>query len=169
MKRRMPTTRRSVTHRVKILSKTEPCTACGHSEMITHKVFFWFGFFEDGSPGELFISCDQSGSALDGLADAVGIVTSVALQNGTPLSDIGKKMIHQKFLPAGITDNPEIPACDSVLDYIFKWARKEGIWNSDSTSRSSRPEITSVSDAAGSLSPDVAAAGCTKPTEPSFT
>ena len=43
------------------------------------------GLYEDGQPGELFITMAKEGSTVGGLMDVIGTCTSMALQYGVPL------------------------------------------------------------------------------------
>src|SRR5436305_4307268 len=69
IRHRMPDTRMSLTHRFEI---------AGHEGYIT------VGLYEDGQPGELFITMSKEGSTIGGLMDTVGTLTSSALQLGVP-------------------------------------------------------------------------------------
>ena len=69
----------------------------------------------------MFIHISKEGSTVSGLMDAVGTLTSVALQSGVPLSTLVKKFRHMRFEPSGWTRNPEINQADSILDYVFRW------------------------------------------------
>ena len=69
----------------------------------------------------MFIHVSKEGSTVSGLMDAVGTLTSVALQSGVPLSTLVKKFRHMRFEPSGWTRNPEITHADSILDYVFRW------------------------------------------------
>ena len=105
-RRRLPDTRRSLTHKFNIN---------GHEGYLT------VGLYEDGQPGELFITMSKEGSTIGGLMDSLGTSTSVALQYGVPLQSLVNKFSHQRFEPAGITENPDIPFAKSLVDYIFRW------------------------------------------------
>ena len=106
MRRRLPDTRRSLTHKFNI---------AGHEGYLT------VGLYEDGEPGELFITMAKEGSTIGGLMDSLGTATSVALQYGVPVESLVKKFTHQRFEPAGMTTNREIPMAKSLVDYIFRW------------------------------------------------
>ncbi len=103
---RMPDTRMSLTHRFEI---------AGHEGYIT------VGLFEDGMPGELFVTMSKEGSTIGGLMDTVGTLTSIALQYGVPLESLVKKFAYQRFEPSGFTKNPDIRSATSIADYIFRW------------------------------------------------
>jgi ribonucleoside-diphosphate reductase alpha chain len=77
--------------------------------------------FEDGQPGELFITMAKEGSTIGGLMDSIGTLTSMALQYGVPLEALVRKFAHQRFEPSGFTKNPEIRNASSITDYVFRW------------------------------------------------
>jgi ribonucleoside-diphosphate reductase alpha chain len=106
IRHRMPDTRTSLTHRFEI---------AGHEGYIT------VGLYEDGQPGELFITMSKEGSTIGGLMDTVGTLTSIALQYGVPLESLVKKFAYQRFEPSGFTKNPDIRHATSITDYVFRW------------------------------------------------
>jgi ribonucleoside-diphosphate reductase alpha chain len=82
--------------------------------------YFTVGEFEDGTPGELFVSIAKIGSTLAGLMDSFGRSISYGLQYGVPLKTYVKGMAHMSFAPAGITDDKDIRTASSLIDYIFR-------------------------------------------------
>ncbi len=78
------------------------------------------GQYDDGRPGELFISSAKMGSTLRGVMDAFGVSVSYGLQFGVPLKNYVRNFTNTSFAPAGITDDPEIRTASSIIDYIFK-------------------------------------------------
>jgi len=106
LRRRLPETRTAVTHKFDI---------AGHEGYLT------VGLFEDGQPGEMFITMAKEGSTIGGLMDAIGTLTSMALQYGVPMAALVKKFAHQRFEPSGFTKNPEIRNAASITDYVFRW------------------------------------------------
>jgi ribonucleoside-diphosphate reductase alpha chain len=92
-----------------------------------HEGYVTFGLFEDGKPGELFITMAKEGSTIGGLMDTIGTLTSLALQYGVPLEALVNKFSHMRFEPSGWTGNQDIPNAKSVPDYIFRWAGMEFI------------------------------------------
>ena len=106
LRRRLPETRTAVTHKFDI---------AGHEGYLT------VGLFENRQPGELFITMAKEGSTIGGLMDAVGTLTSMALQYGVPLEALVKKFAHQRFEPSGFTKNPDIRNASSIIDYVFRW------------------------------------------------
>jgi ribonucleoside-diphosphate reductase alpha chain len=106
MRRRLQDTRQSLTHKFNV---------AGHEGYLT------VGLYEDGQPGELFITMSKEGSTIGGVMDSLGTATSVALQYGVPISSLVSKFSHQRFEPAGMTENADIPFAKSLVDYIFRW------------------------------------------------
>jgi ribonucleoside-diphosphate reductase alpha chain len=84
------------------------------------KGYFIVGEYEDGTPGELFISVSKQGSTLSGLMDSFAISVSHGLQYGVPLKSYVKTLRGASFAPAGITDDPDIRTASSLTDYIFR-------------------------------------------------
>lgn len=76
------------------------------------------GTQDDGQLGEIFLRIGKQGSTLSGLAEALSIVTSLALQYGTPLDLIAQHLQGTRFEPAGLTDDTEVPEVSSLLDYL---------------------------------------------------
>jgi ribonucleoside-diphosphate reductase alpha chain len=105
-RRRLPDERQSITHKFDI---------AGHEGYIT------VGLYEDGQPGELFLTMAKEGSTISGFADAFAQAISYALQYGVPLQDLVDKFSHVRFEPAGMTKNPDIRFAKSIVDYIFRW------------------------------------------------
>jgi ribonucleoside-diphosphate reductase alpha chain len=110
LRRRLTDTRRSLTHKFNV---------AGHEGYLT------VGLYEDGQPGELFITMAKEGSTIGGLMDSLGTAISVALQYGVPVESLVTKFTHQRFEPAGMTHNPDIPFAKSLVDYIFRWMGME--------------------------------------------
>ncbi len=106
LRRRLANTRTAITHKFEV---------AGHEGYLT------VGLFEDGQPGELFVTMAKEGSTIGGLMDGIGTLTSLALQYGVPLEALVKKFAHQRFEPSGFTTNPEIRNASSITDYVFRW------------------------------------------------
>ena len=106
MRRRLPDTRESVTHKFNVAG---------------HEGYLIVGLYDDGKPGELFITMAKEGSTIGGLMDSLGTAISLALQYGVPVESIVNKFAHQRFEPMGMTTNSDIPFAKSLVDYIFRW------------------------------------------------
>lgn len=78
------------------------------------------GEYEDGKPGELFISVAKMGSTLAGLMESFGRSVSYGLQHGVPLKVYVKGLTSTTFAPSGITDDPDIRIATSIIDYVFR-------------------------------------------------
>ncbi len=84
------------------------------------KGFFTVGEYEDGAPGELFVSVSKQGSTLSGLMDSFAVSVSHGLQYGVPLKSFVRTMMSTSYAPSGITDDPDIRTASSITDYIFR-------------------------------------------------
>lgn len=84
------------------------------------KGFFTVGEYDDGAPGELFISVSKQGSTLSGLMDSFAMSVSHGLQYGVPLKAYVRSMMSTAYAPAGVTDDEDIPVVSSMTDYIFR-------------------------------------------------
>jgi ribonucleoside-diphosphate reductase alpha chain len=105
-RRRLPDERRSITHKFDIAG---------------HEGYIIAGMYEDGQPGEIFITMSKEGSTISGLMDSFATAISIALQYGVPLRGLVDKFSHMRFEPSGFTKNPDIPMAKSIMDYIFRW------------------------------------------------
>ncbi len=106
VRRRLPPTRTSITHKFSVED---------------HEGYITAGLYEDGSPGEIWLTMAKEGSTLSGMMDAFATSISLALQYGVPLRDLVNKFSHMRFEPSGRTQNSEIPVANSIVDYIFRW------------------------------------------------
>jgi ribonucleoside-diphosphate reductase alpha chain len=78
------------------------------------------GEYDDGTPGEIFVSFAKHGSTLRGIMDAFAISVSHGLQYGVPFKSYVKSFLNTSFAPAGITDDPEIRTASSIVDFIAR-------------------------------------------------
>jgi ribonucleoside-diphosphate reductase alpha chain len=106
VRRRLPNDRQAICHKFDIAG---------------HEGYIHVGFFEDGTPGEIFIKMAKEGSTVSGLMDTIGVLTSMALQYGVPLEVLVSKFSHVRFEPSGFTKNADIPMAKSLTDYIFRF------------------------------------------------
>jgi ribonucleoside-diphosphate reductase alpha chain len=82
--------------------------------------YFIVGEYDEGTPGELFISSAKMGSTLRGVMDAFGVAVSYGLQFGVPLKNYVHNFTNTSFAPYGATDDPDIRTASSIIDYIFR-------------------------------------------------
>ncbi|MEO8099108.1 MAG: vitamin B12-dependent ribonucleotide reductase [Acidobacteriota bacterium] len=106
IRRKLPDERHAITHKFSI---------GGHEGYLT------VGLYEDGSPGELFVTMAKEGSTISGLMDSFATAVSYSLQYGVPLKFFVDKFSHVRFEPSGWTGNPTVPYAKSIMDYIFRW------------------------------------------------
>jgi ribonucleoside-diphosphate reductase alpha chain len=105
-RRSLPSERAAITHKFAV---------AGHEGFVT------VGLYEDGTPGELFITMSKEGSTISGLMDTIATSISLALQYGVPLRVMVDRFSHMRFEPSGFTGNRDIPMAKSIVDYIFRW------------------------------------------------
>ncbi|MBI4281123.1 vitamin B12-dependent ribonucleotide reductase [Candidatus Uhrbacteria bacterium] len=105
-RRRLPDERRAITHKFSV---------GGHEGYLT------VGLYDDGQPGEVFITMAKEGSVISGLMDSLATSVSIALQYGVPLKALVNKFAHMRFEPSGFTGHASIRMAKSVVDYIFRW------------------------------------------------
>jgi ribonucleoside-diphosphate reductase alpha chain len=105
-RRRLADERKAITHKFQI----GPCEG-----------YLTVGLYEDGQPGEIFITLTKEGSGIAGLVDSFATAISISLQYGVPLKILCNKFVHARYEPLGPTQNPNIPQAKSIVDYIFRW------------------------------------------------
>ena len=86
VRRHLPDERRALTH---------------HFSIAGQEGYLTVGVYEDGLPGEIFITMAKQGSTISGLMDAFATVVSLALQHGVPLRVLCEKLSHMRFEPSG--------------------------------------------------------------------
>ena len=106
VRRHLPDERRALTH---------------HFSIAGQEGYLTVGVYEDGLPGEIFITMAKQGSTISGLMDAFATVVSLALQHGVPLRVLCDKLSHMRFEPSGWSGNPKIGYAKSLMDYIARW------------------------------------------------
>lgn len=108
MSQRLPEERQSITHKFRLGGV---------------KVYITVGLYDNGQPGEVFLHATKTGELMRGLCSTLGIMISVALQNGVPLSKIVEKLENVRFEPSGFTATKEIPSAASIVDYVAQWLK----------------------------------------------
>jgi ribonucleoside-diphosphate reductase alpha chain len=105
-RRKLADERRAITHKFSV---------GGHEGYLT------VGLYDNGQPGEIFITMAKEGSTVSGLMDSFATAVSLALQYGVPLKVLCDKFSHTRFEPSGWSSNKEIGYAKSLMDYIFRW------------------------------------------------
>jgi len=118
VRRKQPKTREAVIHKFRVGN---------------HQGYLTVGLNPEGEPMELFLKINREGNGLSGFADAVCIATSIGLQYGISLDVYVKKYKGTRFEPSGMTGDPNIPNCTSVLDYVFRWLEQRFLSQTVST------------------------------------
>lgn len=106
VRRRLPDERRAITH---------------HFSIAGQEGYLTVGVYDDGLPGEIFITMSKEGSTVSGLMDSFATAVSLALQYGVPLQVLCNKFSHMRFEPSGWSGNPKIGYAKSLMDYIARW------------------------------------------------
>src|SRR5208283_2942934 len=106
VRRHLPDERRALTH---------------HFSIAGQEGYLTVGVYEDGLPGEIFITMAKQGSTISGLMDSFATAVSLALQYGVPLQVLCAKFSHTRFEPSGWSGNPKIGYAKSLTDYLFRW------------------------------------------------
>ena len=96
---------------------------------VTHKFsvggyegYMTVGLYPDtNKPGEVFLIAAKEGSTVSGLLDTIATLTSMCLQSGMPLKTLVRKFKDMNFMPAGFTNNSDIPVAKSITDYVFRY------------------------------------------------
>lgn len=110
---RLPVERPGITHKVEI---TDEETGQKQEGYIIANVY------PDGRIGEVFLhGFAKSGSTLEGWTQLAALLLSISIQTTGDFPVLAKKISAMKFPPYGRTDNPDIPTCRSVPDYIVQW------------------------------------------------
>jgi ribonucleoside-diphosphate reductase alpha chain len=84
------------------------------------KGFATIGEYDNGQPGEIFLTVSKQGSTLAGIMDAFAKSVSYGLQYGVPLRAFVEAFVNSKFEPAGMTDDPDLRFASSIMDYLFR-------------------------------------------------
>jgi ribonucleoside-diphosphate reductase alpha chain len=84
------------------------------------KGFATIGEYENGQPGEIFLTVSKQGSTMSGIMDAFAKSVSYGLQYGVPIKAFVEAFTNMRFEPAGMTDDPDIRFASSIMDYLFR-------------------------------------------------
>jgi len=108
IREKLPNRRKNLTQKVRVGRQRQ-------------RVYYTFGLYDDGRPGELFIDVAKAGQALRTWASEAGMMFSMALQHHTPLETILSLFLHTNSDPSGsVIGHPFIRNCTSIMDLIAK-------------------------------------------------
>ena len=94
---------------------------CQKVKMEGQTFYLTVGEREDGQPGEVFIDAAKQGTFTRGVFDALARVVSVALQCGTPLTEICHALRGLNFPPQGCVNGTNLEGeVSSVVDWIAR-------------------------------------------------
>lgn len=83
-------------------------------------------FFKDtANPGEVFIKIAKEGSTVSGLADALAIAISIALQSGVKWEVLGNKYLGAIFEPRDDSSSSLIDSFTKSVNELIERRKKE--------------------------------------------
>lgn len=112
-RKRLPATRRSITHKVSIGDNS---------------FYIITGFYDDGRVGEIFLNNSKHGSFASGTIDTIAKLISIMLQYDIPIDELVDGLKGISFAPNGMTSNKEIQFAKSIVDYVAKYLEKEFVY-----------------------------------------
>jgi len=102
--RSLPNKRRNWSQKVKIDGQT---------------IYLTCGEYEDGTLGEVFITCSKNGTFIQGVLGTMGRLISMSLQSGVPLERIIHVLQCLNFPPNGqVIGSPVVENTTSLADWI---------------------------------------------------
>ena len=115
-RKKLPQTHKAITHKF---------------EIVGHEGYLTVGLYDDGKPGEIFVTMHKQGSTIRGLMDSWAMSVSINLQYGIPVDVLFNKFRYAKFEPAGFVKNQlggelddkavKIRTASSIVDYVAQF------------------------------------------------
>ncbi len=118
------------------------------------KGYIHIGTYEDGCPGEVFVTLTKEGSTMQGLLFTVAKLTSMLLQRGVTTEDLLEDFGGTIFEPRGRTSNEAIRMASSIVDYLFRYLAISDPTNNIVAIVQVQPEQIDFSNDSGQLCPD---------------
>ena len=109
-RRHLPDTRPSLTHRIE------------HTPHLD--IYVTVGFYDDNTPGEVFIKVAKEGSTLAGLIDIIAVCMSLMLQYGVPWDRVSRKFRDTNFEPLNMEGKSIAHAIVTTIDELIKGRTK---------------------------------------------
>ena len=102
------------------------------------KGYIHTGTYEDGCPGEVFVTLTKEGSTMQGLLGTVAKLTSMLLQRGVTTIELLEDFAGTRFEPHGLTSHPDkdMKTVSSIVDYLFRYLYKIDPTNKEALERS---------------------------------
>jgi ribonucleoside-diphosphate reductase alpha chain len=108
------------THHFTILAKKQ--IGDGENDFVLKE---WDGYIHTmeivGQLVGVTIKIAKAGSKLSGMMDGWARMATCALEHGASVNEVCTIGLYTQFEPAGLTRNPEIPKCSSLLDYVCRY------------------------------------------------
>jgi adenosylcobalamin-dependent ribonucleoside-diphosphate reductase len=84
-------------------------------------VYLRTGEWPDGRLGEIFVDLANAGSTLDGFANCLAKMTSIALQFGAPADKVVEALLGTRFEPDGVVEEHDrVKMAASIPDFVAK-------------------------------------------------
>ncbi|MFC7344507.1 vitamin B12-dependent ribonucleotide reductase [Saccharopolyspora griseoalba] len=75
---------------------------------------------DDHRPANVYIEHAKHGSFGNGMLQVVGALLTESLHHGLPLERVVALLLHTRFEPHGLTDDPDIRWVTSPIDYVAR-------------------------------------------------
>lgn len=86
------------------------------------ELYVTVNFFENGQPGEVFVTVGKNGTTVSGLMQMIATQFSMLLQVGVPAAKICEKMRHHKFEPRNEKYSSIVDAlAGTILEACSDW------------------------------------------------
>lgn len=109
--------------------KRLPNTRSGHTRKVivgNFESYITINYYDNGQPGEIFITIAKQGTTIGGLCDGVAQLASLLLQVGIPWAVIKEKWVHMRFEPNDYNYSSLLDAfAHNISDMISTWGGEE--------------------------------------------
>ena len=105
-----------------------PSPPAGRAQRLTHKFsvaghegYITVGLYDDGQPGEIFLTMAKEGSTVSGLMDTLRHADLHRAAVRRAAAGPGQQVQRTPLRALGLHQQPEVPIAKSIVDYIFRW------------------------------------------------
>ena len=117
----MKTTNRSLTRGVREEPPSRRKGITQKARIAGQSLYWRTGEYPDGRLAEVFIDIAGAGSALDGFANCLAKITSIAIQYGAPQEAVLDALLGVKFEPSGVVElHDDVKMAHSIPDLIAR-------------------------------------------------